>query len=515
VQSALRVGVVLDATRQPAWIARTVRAIGASPYTELAFVTCVNTPRKVQRRGVFRRLYDQFDKRFFRSGHALLPEEVTPLAGDGSDVDVVVDFTAHASGLHARFGVWTIRTSASIGAFVRQDETTDALLEADGRPIARARASTDPMSLRRGSGRLLWKCSAMVVAALVRLHEEGALWDASELRLPAETRVSDALMLRTLMASTARYVARQLRRRSRIEQWVIAFSFDGKVDGFRGFHRILPPRDRFWADPFVVADGDSAHLFVEEFVYAENRGTLAVMEIRRDGTYSPAHRILDMPYHLSYPCVVRWNDEYYMLPETGENGTVELYRATRFPYDWELTDVLMRDMRVADATLFEDGGTWWLFLSTPPDGFTFDQLHLFHAPNPRGPWTPHPRNPIVTDVTIGRCGGRPFRRDGRLYRVAQNGARRYGRSINILEITKLTTAEYDERFARAIEPDWMRHLNATHTLNVDGDVTVIDGARYLWTVPDLSGKNRASSGPRGQSREFDGTAGSVRKPPPR
>jgi hypothetical protein len=496
VQSALRVGVVIHAGTVPAWIARTIRAIADAEQTELAFITCTGDDAAAsERRGLFRALYDAFDTRFFRSGHALLPEQVSPFENSGRDADVVVDFTARAANLTPRFGVWTLRIADTLGAFVRQDETTDALLLANGRPVARARASTDPMSLRRGTGRLLLKCSAMILAALARVQRDGSLWTAGDdLELPAPARVSTASLVRMLAASVVRYVSRQLRRRLRREQWVVAFSFGGDWADLRKFHRIVPPRDRFWADPFVVADGERAHLFVEELVYTEDRGTLAVMEIRRDGTYSAARRILDKPYHLSFPGVFQWNGEYYMLPETGENRTLELYRAKQFPHEWEPAQVLMRDVRSADAAMFEDGGLWWLFLSKAPDGFTFDELNLFHAPSPLGPWTPHPRNPIVTDVTTGRCAGRPFRRDGKLYRVAQNGARRYGGSMNVLEITTLSVNDYAERFVRAIAPDWMPRINATHTLNVDGDVIVVDAARYLWSPHRLAGKNRASAG---------------------
>jgi hypothetical protein len=494
VKNALRVGVVIHATVVPAWIARTIRAIADADHTDLAFITRTGgDPVARQRRGFFRALYDAFDARFFRSGHALLPEQVSPLENTGSEPDVILDFTGNATN-RARFGVWTVRISDTAGAFLRQDETTDALLVANGRPVARARAGTDTMSLQRGADRLLWKCSAMIVAALARLHRDESLWTADDhVELPPPTRVSAADWLRMLVMSMVRYVSRQLRRRLRREQWIVAFSFDGDIDNLRKFHRIVPPRDRFWADPFVVSDGDRAHLFVEELVYSEDRGTLAVMEIRRDGTFSAPRRILDKPYHLSFPGVFRWNGEYYMLPETGENGTLELYRAKQFPYEWELAHVLVRDMRAADATMFEDGGSWWLFFSKAPDGFTFDELNLFHAPSPPGPWTPHPRNPIVTDVTTGRCAGRPFRRDGKLYRVAQNGARRYGGSMNVLEITRLSVDDYAERFVRAIQPDWMPHLSATHTLNVDGSVMVVDGARYLWSPHRLAGKNRASA----------------------
>jgi hypothetical protein len=260
------------------------------------------------------------------------------------------------------------------------------------------------------------------------------------------------------------------------EQWFVAFGFGHHA--YAKFHRLYPPDDRLWADPFVLQDRGRTWLFVEEMLFAENRGTIAVMELHRDGTASPPKTVLARPYHLSYPCVFYWNGAHYMLPETGEHETIELYRATNFPYAWEPHASLMSGLRAVDATLFEHRDRWWLYVSTAPDGETYDELALYHAASPLGPWTPHRGNPLMIDVTAGRCAGRPFLRDGRLIRPAQNGARRYGHSIALRELIALTPEVYEERPAGAIEPDWDAGLIGTHTLNVDGDAVVLDGLRY-------------------------------------
>lgn len=268
-----------------------------------------------------------------------------------------------------------------------------------------------------------------------------------------------------------------IRYRFMREHWSIAYRF-----GDESFRELVPPRNRFWADPFVVADGERAWVFVEELVYPVKRGFLSVLEVRRDGTWSAPRPVMERPFHLSYPCVFRWDGGFYMVPETSANGTIELHRCTDFPFRWEPDTVLMRDIRAVDATVFEAHGRWWMYYATPVTGGgkDFDRLWLHHALSPRGPWSPHRRNPLFSDVAGGRPAGRPFLRDGRLLRAAQIGTPWYGHAMQLREIVTLTPEEWEEREVSIIRPDWARGLDGTHTLNVDGDVTVIDGLRYRW-----------------------------------
>jgi hypothetical protein len=296
--------------------------------------------------------------------------------------------------------------------------------------------------------------------------------------------VSNVSMLRATVSFARGWAERKVRDRFTQGQWSLAFSFDAGVNAaldFRRFHRVVPPRDRLWADPFVVANGDKAWLFIEEMLYSEDRGVISVMEIRRDGTWTQPRRILERPYHLSYPCVFQWNGGWYMVPETGGNRAIELYRCVEFPYRWELQQVLMPGIHAVDTTVFEEGGRWWMLYATDSgDAAGFDRLWLHHAPTPLGPWTPHAWNPLECNVVGGRPGGRPFRHNGRLVRAGQIGAPWYGHSIQLREIVTLTPEKWEERELTRIAPDWAPRISGTHTLNADGGVMVIDGVRERW-----------------------------------
>ena len=109
----------------------------------------------------------------------------------------------------------------------------------------------------------------------------------------------------------------------------------------------------YFADPFVFARDGRHYLFVEEYLYASNKGVISLITIGDDGKLSPSRMVLERPYHLSYPFVFEHDGEIYMIPETGDARRVELYRADRFPDRWSLHSVLIDNIAAYDVTLCE------------------------------------------------------------------------------------------------------------------------------------------------------------------
>lgn len=201
-----------------------------------------------------------------------------------------------------------------------------------------------------------------------------------------------------------------------------------------------------------------------------------MMTLDAAGRPSAPEIVLERPYHLSFPFVFSRDRDHFMIPETSESGQVELYRARRFPGDWELVDVLLPQVRAADVSLFEHEGRWWMFADIAKDGTAIhgEILHLYHAPGPLGPWTPHRANPVVWSAEHARPAGAVFRLGGRLIRPAQNGKEFYGRATGLHEITHLSPDRYEERLVQLIEPDWDPRITGVHTFNRQGGMTLID-----------------------------------------
>ena len=176
-------------------------------------------------------------------------------------------------------------------------------------------------------------------------------------------------------------------------------------------------RGHTYADPFLFERDGHHHLFVEDVAPGTDRGVISHVELRPGNDPGTPVPILQADHHLSYPFVFSHGGEVYMIPETGDVSQIRLYRAARFPTEWELDRVLVDDIRAADATLIEAEGRWWMFATVGGRGTTLgDELHLFLAGSPLGPWAPHPANPIVSDVRAARPAGAILRDGDRLVR---------------------------------------------------------------------------------------------------
>ena len=92
------------------------------------------------------------------------------------------------------------------------------------------------------------------------------------------------------------------------------------------------PEGNYWcADPFIIRECGSTYVFCECCQNINNKGTIAVGEYK-DGAISEMRVIIEQDYHMSYPCIFKYGSIFYMIPETADNRTIELYRARLFPY---------------------------------------------------------------------------------------------------------------------------------------------------------------------------------------
>jgi hypothetical protein len=364
----------------------------------------------------------------------------------------------------------------------------------DGRVIARRFGRTDRMSVSLNRAKCYWHSVPMAARKLRELHELGE--DA--LCAPVDEHGFQPYSRRLFTKPTNREMIRGLAKLARLRartylhlcsstnQWILAYRLQPPRSAGAGAapagslynaKLLVPPAHSFWADPFPVEDDGRLFLFIEEYPYATRRGHISVMERLENGSWSEPRAVLKRPYHLSYPFVFQWQGTYYMVPETAVNKTIEMYRCTSFPDEWELDSTLLDEVSAVDATFIEHEGRWWMFtnLEHPGSADWDEELHLFHATDPRGPWTPHRRNPVKRDVRSSRPAGRIFEHEGSLYRPAQDCAERYGHGITINRIVRLDLDEFEEVEVSRILPDWSPGLIGTHTLNSAPGITVVDG----------------------------------------
>ena len=262
-----------------------------------------------------------------------------------------------------------------------------------------------------------------------------------------------------------------------IDQWVLltARHASYRALDWGSLQPIIPPKDRYWADPFLIQRGNCYYLFIEEKLYATGRGRIACLTLDQEGRLLSQQAVLERPYHLSYPFIFEHDDDLFMIPETAENRTIELYRCTHFPDRWEHVKDLLTDIYAVDSTLLEHGGRFWLFANVKvPGGTSLDALYLYHAADLfADAWSAHPHNPVVKNIHYARPAGTIFLQDSDLIRPSQDSSRRYGYALKFNRITTLSETDYAEVPQASFTPRGSGYL-ATHTFSQAGDLTVVD-----------------------------------------
>ena len=263
-----------------------------------------------------------------------------------------------------------------------------------------------------------------------------------------------------------------------LDQWeiLVASEISYNVLSWEKLKHLTPPMDRFWADPFIWMYNGSHYLFIEELLFSTHRGRIACLQLDQNLNIISNQVVLERPYHLSYPFAFEHEGQLYMIPETGKNNAIELYRCTRFPDQWEFEKALMKNIRAVDTTLLEANGKWWLFANIHEEGgSSWDTLHLYYSDDPLADnWTAHPQNPIVKDIRSARPAGRIFLHNGQWIRPSQNCSTRYGYAVNFNQIVTLTETNYAEVHLHTFEPPAKSNIFATHTYNSLMGLTVVD-----------------------------------------
>lgn len=267
-------------------------------------------------------------------------------------------------------------------------------------------------------------------------------------------------------------------------QWHLALR-PGNGDPLRSgfsiqrFTPVYPPKGLGWADPVVFVKDGRRWLFIEE-IPGQGKGVLSVMELTPDGGLDKPSRVLEEPFHLSYPRVFEHEGTVYMVPETAQAKQVRLYRSTEFPGGWVLDRILLDDVSATDATFLEHGGSWWMFVNIREEGgSSWDELHLYRSDTRFGPFEPHPLNPVVSDVRRARPAGLIIKRGSRLFRPAQDCSSWYGRALSMMEIIRLDESGYEEREAARLEPELIPGSFCLHTFESEGTLEIVDGQRRV------------------------------------
>ncbi|MBI3927729.1 MAG: hypothetical protein HY319_19470 [Armatimonadetes bacterium] len=536
VRRVLRIGLLLDSLVVPAWKKRLLEEVIRSPWAEMVLVVLnaadPTGPAAPPRQRFLYRAYSALDRRLFRGRpDAFAPTDLRPLLEGvqqlcvtprrtrfsdyfpepvleelrALDLDVLIrlGFRILRGELLAtpRFGVWSIHHGdnrvnrggppgfwETVGDWPLTGSVVQILSEDldNGRVLARSWTTTDSLSVQRNKNVLYWNTAYLLPRCLEKVARTGSLEETAESEPggydgPLYQAPDDRAMLPILLHQGMKLARHGFRKTFFRNQWFLLYHFGKFPLSFRSFRKLVPPPDRFWADPFVVHRDGRHYIFFEEYRFEAKKGHISLLEIDPQGGATAPIRVIEEPFHLSYPFLFAHAGQYYMLPEAAQGQDLTLYVCREFPHSWSRHSTLIRGLEARDPTLHFHQGRWWLFvnLAPGPGGSPDSELHLFSSETlAGGRWVPHPKNPVITDASRARPAGRIFWKDGQAYRPSQNCSHRYGYGFNLSRIDVLDEQDYSETLVSRVEPRWDSELTRTHTFNFDGGLFVIDGCRY-------------------------------------
>lgn len=224
---------------------------------------------------------------------------------------------------------------------------------------------------------------------------------------------------------------------------------------------------KYYADPFIM-DGK---IWAENYDYRQKKGKITLLEKQGNSWIPTRDEFTGKTIHLAYPFIFSHEDIYYMIPETAQEGNIQLY--VQKNDRWEFLSVLLEIPGVDSSLVFENG-RFWLFTGLAGD-HPNEKLYLFSSEKPEGPYHPHPMNPVITDPQGSRMGGNFIRYRDLLLRPAQYSLAHYGQKIVLKKITVLNEQRYAEEDETEIVPvTGTGYTDGLHTLAFDEHSVVFD-----------------------------------------
>ncbi len=191
------------------------------------------------------------------------------------------------------------------------------------RVVYRSSGTTNLLSLALNQNAAYWEMARVLVTQLSNaesLRTEVQLRsEANANQYETSPTLTNLRMARFLVQWTMRTLRHELMKRLFREQWSIVIQAKPdmpKSFSDHGFRIMRPPRDRFYADPFLIERNGRSYLFFEEYKFSSGKGLISCCEVDSVGNCSEPRVVLERPYHLSYPFLFSLQGEVYMIPET-------------------------------------------------------------------------------------------------------------------------------------------------------------------------------------------------------
>jgi hypothetical protein len=124
--------------------------------------------------------------------------------------------------------------------------------------------------------------------------------------------------------------------------------------------------------------------------------------------------------------------------------------------------------------------------STDKDDGVHHNLKIHYAQDLFGPWHPHPKNPVKTDIRAARPAGSIFTHEGAIFRPSMDYSEKVEGRITLNRILTLSTTDFEEEVHGVINPfpDTF-YSDKVHTLCAAENFTIVDGAKELFIFDNI------------------------------
>ena len=259
------------------------------------------------------------------------------------------------------------------------------------------------------------------------------------------------------------------------ESWNVAWRKKGVgsiLEDKKTEFNVIDNSFRYWAaDPFIFEYAGKTYIFAELYDYVKCRGCIGYYEL---SSSSPKwKKIIEEEYHLSYPYIFETKEGIFIMPESGANKDLTVYRAVSFPDKWEKISVLRSGIQYGDTTPFEwNNHKYALAYDVETAEYKLILLDLESGEKAD-------REISCSDINCRRPAGTVFLSEDKWMRPAQNCAGGYGKGLCFYSFNMNDRGEYFEKLQEMISPEKLNYskkiyLDGMHTYNASKEYEVID-----------------------------------------
>ena len=229
-------------------------------------------------------------------------------------------------------------------------------------------------------------------------------------------------------------------------------------------------------EPFPYLDNDHELNVIYRKQSAKGPASFSRVRPKSDNNLKRSREIFKLTNGGHYPFTFNDAGKTLVVISMNDPDRTELYRL-----DMEHDELVRQCTLVPNAlhspTLFTWNGKWWLMGTTGT--LENEALCIHMADDLRGPYEPHPMNPVRVDARGARPAGSPFEHGGKLWRPGSDTTA-WNTRVVLHEVLILNEQDFQERAHTWIGPlKGSQYPAGVRTISSLGDITLVDGCRQM------------------------------------